>query len=1142
MNFPFRVLFILLFFSNNLFAVTGDSVVVKSTHSTWNPSSSPYKKSGLEIDSFQAGRIIYKANFQWRTDSSKWSLINLENSAYDSLGRIINQTVSDNYSNTMQAYSYDSIADTVHYYKWDGSGWVYNINPAMQRKLHNINGRDSIDYFFVVDSNGISLNRRIKYIYNSSDSLIEKYWHKLNGVYWQELTHNYFHYYYFSSGVMVLDTLYQAGAQNYFNVATRREYDISNNLTLYQLGYWSTPGSVQNFTYTCGNKLQTTFTNTGNDTKHDSVFYDNNCIPRFETHHEYQQHSKTFYYYPSVDTPWIDSPDTITICGNDTAHLKVLVLGGTSPLSIQWSPATFNDTLFETTALPAVSTIYTATISDANGLIGIRTIYAKKNPSPVAYVHLTGLDTSGCSTATLQVDSIPGTAVKWFLDSISTNYISYYKWTIDVHRNGMYYATTYNTYCTFTDSIRIDSLVHTTPDVTLNRICNQLIAFAPGAAEYKWFKNNVVMNGENNDTLNIAESDYYFVEITDSSGCVSRSRQISVVPKNILTWSTSACSDTCNGTASVGNMLTSPVVSVLWSNGDSTFQLSGLCPGNYIVSVTDSAGCSSTDTVTIQPQDTFPLDLHASTVNPGQCEAVATIAGSGSQYFYTYKYTYLWDDGSTNFFTDSLCLGWHYVTITNSLHCSQLDSVYVGTRSLTDSCSVKENIRFSACPDPCKDFVYVGPETGWPVYFPLTYVWPDSNMNKLGMSQYLCPDDYRCILIDRRGCSDTLTFTIPDRPFSYDVDVVYFDPADSCNTEVQAVFQNYQPQQITWCNGDTGSNAHVCPGNCMIEVFFGLDCQKSYPFSVNVPYCGLYSKINKVSCNGFCDGSIDITASAKNPFHFLWNTGDTVSSLNNLCAGTYTLYFSDDSICTDTMTIVLDDPPALTSSFVSSYNCNQCVSRAQIIGGVPPYSISWDGVQDTVYRQCENSYVIIQDKNGCIIQDSLLLNPPEPLRLFAEVTDATCHQCLNGIVTLTATGGTPPYTYSDFPPIEHLLVNTFYDLPYGNYHLCVIDSNNCSFCDFIQVSVNEKSADNALGLIILNSVTTKSIYVEINYPPANQQLYYEIVDVNGRVLIKDKITKQPFEIYTGNYGPGEYILLIETKTEILQQKKFMVLK
>src|SRR5436190_106218 len=98
------------------------------------------------------------------------------------------------------------------------------------------------------------------------------------------------------------------------------------------------------------------------------------------------------------------------------------------------------------------------------------------------------------------------------------------------------------------------------------------------------------------------------------------------------------CYGDCNGDLQAAATGTAPFT-YQWSTGDTSSLLSGMCPGTYIVTATDSVGCVSTATITL----TEPPPLTAIvTADYSNCTCTYEITASGGIPGYTYQ----WCDGS----------------------------------------------------------------------------------------------------------------------------------------------------------------------------------------------------------------------------------------------------------------------------------------------------------------------------------------------------------------------------------------------------------------------------------------------------------------------------------------------------------------
>ncbi|MBI2271751.1 MAG: SBBP repeat-containing protein [Bacteroidetes bacterium] len=143
---------------------------------------------------------------------------------------------------------------------------------------------------------------------------------------------------------------------------------------------------------------------------------------------------------------------------------------------------------------------------------------------------------------------------------------------------------------------------------------------------------------------------------------------------------TTSCSP-CNGSATINLTCSEPNYSYVWSNGSSTLNntsttntITGLCPGNYTVTVTSNCNQTQTATATFvitgTPCETCTLtgQFTKGTVNCTNCgckEWVMITATGG-----TSPYSYSWPDGYTNRYKNNLCPGAYTINIKDKNGCS----------------------------------------------------------------------------------------------------------------------------------------------------------------------------------------------------------------------------------------------------------------------------------------------------------------------------------------------------------------------------------------------------------------------------------------------------------------------------------------
>jgi gliding motility-associated-like protein len=172
----------------------------------------------------------------------------------------------------------------------------------------------------------------------------------------------------------------------------------------------------------------------------------------------------------------------------------------------------------------------------------------------------------------------------------------------------------------------------------------------------------------------------YMVKLTDNSNCKDSVFVAITQPSELLINSASSANISCNGdcNANAGISVsggTSPY-SFAWSNGATSATLSGLCAGNYSVTISDINNCIEDTLFNIIE----PTALSVNTTSEqllcfDNCDGKATVfAGGGNQ-----PYVFLWSNGSSSDSLFGLCPGQYIVTITDSNNCKLTDTVIIYT-------------------------------------------------------------------------------------------------------------------------------------------------------------------------------------------------------------------------------------------------------------------------------------------------------------------------------------------------------------------------------------------------------------------------------------------------------------------------------
>lgn len=135
---------------------------------------------------------------------------------------------------------------------------------------------------------------------------------------------------------------------------------------------------------------------------------------------------------------------------------------------------------------------------------------------------------------------------------------------------------------------------------------------------------------------------------------------------------------------------------------------------------------------------------------------------------------------------------------------------------------------------------------------------------------------------------------------------------------------------------------------------------------------------------------------------------------------------------------------ATTLKHPSCHGSNDGTIRVKALEGTLPYSFQWEpavSTSDQATNLTAGKYTInVRDINGCTNKLTIELSNPEPLRASAYTTPSRCDKP-SGSITLTVSGGTPPYRFrwSNGATAQNLS-----SLNPGTYWVHIYDQNGCA--------------------------------------------------------------------------------------------------
>ncbi|MFH1320940.1 MAG: T9SS type A sorting domain-containing protein, partial [Bacteroidota bacterium] len=472
--------------------------------------------------------------------------------------------------------------------------------------------------------------------------------------------------------------------------------------------------------------------------------------------------------------------------------------------------------------------------------------------------------------------------------------------------------------------------------------------------------------------------------------------------------------------------------------------------------VTDSTGSTASDTVIINEPPLLIID--AITSNPatcnGECDGDATVTPVGG----APPYFYFWNDPDTQTTATAtgLCNGNYAGVVMDANGCFAGDTIIIPEPAVL---SLIPGSSDATCGNN-DGKAWISVTGGTPSY---AYLWDDPLLQTTDTAFNLFAGNYMVIVTDTNGCSDFAFVTVnnPGAPS------IIIDSATniSCNGgndgEIYiTVAGGTAPYTYLWSNTDTIEDIANLPAGTYTVTVTGSDsCASTQSIVLTEPPALILSITvdSNVSCNGFCDGIATVLVSGGTPpYTYLWDDGQPIATAMGLCSGTYYVNITDSAGCIAVDSATITEPLPLnivitgtTLSTCFNPNGEACIS---VTGGTPPYTYVWDdpAMQTdscAIMLIAGEYHLTVTDANGCIVIDTIIINDiPGPAIDSISTADITCFGACDGSATLTASGGTAPFTYiwKNFSgDTIGVGSDSISGLCEGTYIATVIDSNSC---------------------------------------------------------------------------------------------------
>ncbi len=587
-----------------------------------------------------------------------------------------------------------------------------------------------------------------------------------------------------------------------------------------------------------------------------------------------------------------------------------------------------------------------------------------------------------------------------------------------------------------------------------------LLSAAGGFPPYSYQLNGTGNLSQDGIFENLVAGDYFAVAI-DQNNCADTVffaiGEAAAIGARIQVKSPIRCFGEKNGAlmATAGN--TSRRLRFEWNSGVVGDSISGLGSGRYVLTASDSLGCTATDTISLQePQ---PLNAVLQTAAPSCFDKAdgrisARVSGGDG------NYRYAWSTGDGRDTLALLSAGYYCVTVSDGANCQTKECVQLAAPAALRIDS------FSIVPVDCNGrrsgevWAYANGGT-----IPYRYSWNDP-LGQVGpLATMLGGGPVVLSIQDARGCLLKDTVVVPE-PDALSVNLAAKEVSCYGGTDggVSATPSGgTAPYSYSW-SGRTATSSFInnlASGQYALSVTDKKGCRVFAQALVREPEEPLRLDLQQTESGCYGEKKNKVKALANGgtgpEYFFQWAHGATAAELSGLDSTRYALTVTDIKGCTANAAIQLKDLPEMEPNLI--VNTPNCFGGSNgriginFVKGRPAvdfsrYAFKWSngasGIAIANLRGDQEYTVTVTDPQGCQAITSRFLRQPIPIQPTLEKTDATCFGGSDGKAWVASVRAeSKVFTYRWELPLTSVSGQVVSGLSQGTYRVVVTDEFGC---------------------------------------------------------------------------------------------------
>ncbi|MCF8458197.1 MAG: T9SS type A sorting domain-containing protein, partial [Bacteroidales bacterium] len=514
----------------------------------------------------------------------------------------------------------------------------------------------------------------------------------------------------------------------------------------------------------------------------------------------------------------ITQPDPLVLSGLESniscngladGAIDLSISGGTLPFDILWSNNEITEDLDN-----LLADTYSVSVEDAGGCIA-NASFTLTQPDllDVSYTS-TNANCYGQSNGSINITTtggMPNYSYLWGNGATSEDRTSIpagtYSLTVSDASNCM------ATLAIVVSQPDVVSYAAQVTNVSCNGANNGSIALAPSGGTspytYLWLV-NATTSGINN-----LGAGSYSVLITDNHNCLLTAG-FTVTQPNALTLSLSADDVSCSGgsNGAITSVATggTGTLSYLWSNGETTENLSNVSAGSYSLTISDANACSIDASITVnEPQ---VIEILVNSTNPlcdGDQNGSIGLSVTGG----VSPYSILWSNTETDALIEGLVAGEYCVTVTDFNSCMATVCVTLTEPNPLTLVLVGNDLTCFESNNGSIGAVVSGGTQGY------SYLWSDGGTNQ--NIEYLEAGVYSLTVSDANSCIASGETTL-NQPLQIIVDAgndITINAGETTTIAATSGFVSY-----LWSNGETDLSIDISDeGSYIVTVTDFMGCE-----------------------------------------------------------------------------------------------------------------------------------------------------------------------------------------------------------------------------------------------------------------------------------------------------------------------------